>query len=161
MNLEMKSIKHSQWASQETHCYTANVYLDGKPFAVVSNDGHGGCDYDYAHPKFKGDYRVTMKRVDDYFASLPMQDVGKYDWSPEGFAQKFEYWCSDQVNDFLFRKEMRKVMKKNHLFKTSEGLFEMSHKACSQIIHRDYPDAVILNEIPEAEALEIYKESVQ
>ena len=55
MNLEMKAIKFSEWASEETYCYQANVYLDGKPFAMVSNDGHGGCDRDYSHNKFKGD----------------------------------------------------------------------------------------------------------
>ena len=58
MKLEMKNIKHSEWASEETHCYQASLYVDGKPFAIVSNDGQGGSDRDYPHPKFKGDYRA-------------------------------------------------------------------------------------------------------
>ena len=45
MKLKLKNIKHSEFASQETNCYQAVVYLNGKPFADVSNDGHGGCDY--------------------------------------------------------------------------------------------------------------------
>jgi hypothetical protein len=55
MKLEMKNIKHSEFASHETYCYEGSVYLDGKPFALVGNDGHGGCDRDYSHNKFKGD----------------------------------------------------------------------------------------------------------
>ena len=89
MNLEMKAIKFSEWASEETYCYQANVYLDGKPLAMVSNDGRGGCDREYSHNKFKGDYRATMKKVDDYFKSLPNTDVGKYKNVPEGFEQTF------------------------------------------------------------------------
>ena len=70
MKLQLKNIKHTEWASEETHCYQASLFVDGKPVAIVSNDGHGGCDRDYEHPKFKGDYgdyRVTMKAVDEYF----------------------------------------------------------------------------------------------
>ena len=100
MNLEMKAIKFSEWASEETYCYQANVYLDGKPFSLVSNDGHGGCDRDYSHNKFKGDYRATMKKVDDYFKSLPNTDPCEH--FPEGIEQTFEQWCHDQVCTYLY-----------------------------------------------------------
>ncbi len=43
--IELKNIKHSAFASEETHCYQATVYVDGKRWAIVGNDGHGGCDY--------------------------------------------------------------------------------------------------------------------
>ena len=39
MKLEMKSIKHSAFASQETYCYEGYVYIDGKKAIYVSNDG--------------------------------------------------------------------------------------------------------------------------
>ena len=63
--LEMKAIKLAQWKSQETYCYEANVYLDGKPFAIVGNDGHGGCDYQHEHPKFKGEFYPTLKKLNE------------------------------------------------------------------------------------------------
>ena len=69
--LEMKAIKLAQFKSQETYCYEANVYLDGKPFAIVGNDGHGGCDYQHEHPKFKGEFYPTLKKLNAEFEKLP------------------------------------------------------------------------------------------
>ena len=43
-DVELKNFKHSEFASQETNCYEASLYYKGKRIAVVSNDGHGGCD---------------------------------------------------------------------------------------------------------------------
>ena len=110
MKLELKNIKHTQWASEETHCYQASLYVDGKPVAIVSNDGHGGCDRDYDHPKFKGDYRATMKAVHDYFKTLPNTDA--CDLFPDGMAQELEFWCSDQVNEFLNKKHIMSNVKR-------------------------------------------------
>ena len=47
MKLELKNVKHAAFASQETHCFEATLYVDGKRFATVSNEGHGGCNYEY------------------------------------------------------------------------------------------------------------------
>ena len=53
MKLELKNIKHSEFASHETFCYEANLYVNGKPFAHVSNDGQGSADYLYQDDRFK------------------------------------------------------------------------------------------------------------
>jgi len=42
--IELKNIKYAAFASEETHCYDATLYLDGKAMFRVGNDGHGGCD---------------------------------------------------------------------------------------------------------------------
>ena len=110
MKLELKNIKHTEWASEETHCYQAALYVDGKPVAIVSNDGHGGCDRDYDHPKFKGDYRATMKAVHDYFKTLPKTDP--CEWMPDGMEQQLEFWCADQVNEFLNKKHIMSNVKR-------------------------------------------------
>lgn len=161
MNLEMKAIKFSEWASEETYCYQANVYLDGKPFAMVSNDGHGGCDRDYDHPKFKGDYRATMKKVDDYFKSLPNTDPCEY--FPEGIEQTFERWCHDQVCTYLYRKDLKKALKKNKVVYQKNddgkmGLYNWHINANSDALKKRYPEAIILNDLPEDEALTIFRE---
>jgi len=163
MNLEMKAIKFSEWASEETYCYQANVYLDGKPLAMVSNDGHGGCDREYSHNKFKGDYRATMKKVNDYFKSLPNTDVGKYKNVPEGFEQTFERWCHDQVCTYLYRRDMKKALKKNKVVKrkNDEGkmsLYDYGINVLSDAIKHRWPEAIILNDLPEDEALTIWRE---
>jgi len=48
MKIELKNVKHALFASQETECFEASIYIDGKRVGTVSNDGHGGCN-DY-HP---------------------------------------------------------------------------------------------------------------
>ena len=48
MKLELKNIKVCKWASEETHCYQAVVYVNGKPAIEVSNEGHGGGDSQWA-----------------------------------------------------------------------------------------------------------------
>ena len=161
MNLEMKNIKHFASGSEETYCYTATVYLDGKPFSLVSNDGHGGCDRDYSHDKFKGDYRETMKKVDDYFKSLPNTDPCEY--FPEGIEQTFERWCHDQVCTYLYRRDLKKALKKAKVVKrkNDEGkmsLYDYGINVLSDAIKHRWPEAIILNDLPEDEALAIWRE---
>ena len=55
MKLELKNIKHSEFASEETNCYQGRVYVDGKPMIEVSNEGHGGCDNQYPIKPFTDD----------------------------------------------------------------------------------------------------------
>ena len=160
MNLEMKNIKHFASGSEETYCYTATVYLDGKPFSLVSNDGHGGCDRDYSHDKFKGDYRETMKKVDDYFKSLPNTDPCKY--FPEGLEQSFERWCSEQVTSFLYKKDLKRALKKNKVVYRKDddgkmGLYDYDIRYESESLKRHFPDAVILNDVSFDDAMEIWR----
>lgn len=42
--ITLQKIKHSEFASQETHCFEAVVCFDGTRCAVVNNDGQGGND---------------------------------------------------------------------------------------------------------------------
>jgi hypothetical protein len=44
MNITLKNIKYVAALSEETPCYTAAVYIDGKKAGTVSNRGHGGPD---------------------------------------------------------------------------------------------------------------------
>lgn len=49
MKIELKNVKHSEFASHETDCFTATVYIDGKREGTVSNQGMGGPN-DYEPP---------------------------------------------------------------------------------------------------------------
>lgn len=159
MDLTMKAIKHSEWASEETFCYQGNVYLDGKLFARVSNNGHGGSDrveltdLGYGSKLGKETFSETMDVLKEYFESLPKD---KSEWFPEGLSKTFESWCHEQVMNFLIRKDVRRIMSKKYLFKCDDGLFDVSHNVNPARILRDHPEAVILNNLPEAEAIAIY-----
>ena len=172
MNLEMKSIKYFEANSEETYDYRAVVYLDGKPFADVSNDGHGGSDRVNHHDKsplikVKGAWGNKFDEIEEYFASLPKNDVGKYDWCPEGFDQKFEYWCHEQVENFLHKRNMKKEFNKYVIAKLKEdGEFRFSFYKktkgqpdwlLKEAIKNKYEDVTIVNDLPEAEALEVWR----
>ena len=176
MNLEMKSIKHFASGSEETYCYTAVVYLDGKPFAHVSNDGHGGSDRVHHHENSPFITKLTeggvswgkkFQEIDEYFASLPKQDVGKYDWCPEGFDQKFEYWCHEQVTNFLDKKELKRRLNRCVVARIKE---DGEFKVCEwnkpkgkpdwllkDLIMQEFKEVTILNDLPEVDALEIWR----
>ena len=159
MKLQLKAIKHTEWASEETHCYQASLYIDGKPVAIVSNDGHGGCDRDYAHPKFKGDYRATMKAVHEYFKSLPNTDACNL--FPDGMAQQLEYWCGDQVNQWLSERELKRKFKSHVLFKfkNKDGIYQSTSRPTVEVGEEGFGYMEILNDMPFDEALAIWKES--
>ena len=65
MDLKLKAIKYCEFASEETFCFRANLYLNNKPFAVISNDGRGGCDRVIYHDKFVGDFHKTLKNIEN------------------------------------------------------------------------------------------------
>ena len=159
MKLELKNIKHTAWASEETHCYQASLYVNGKPLSIVSNDGHGGCDRDYAHPKFKGDYFDMFRSVEAHFKSLPNDPS---EWNEDGMEQCLEFWCADQVNDWLSARELKRMMRTQILFQKEgeeeAGVFGTKY----------YPKETggtfwngrrILNDMPFADALAIWKET--
>jgi len=163
MKLELKAIKHTSWASHETHCFQAALYVEGKPVAVVGNDGQGGCDYEYDHPKCKADYRATMKAVHDYFKSLPKEPS---EWSEDGFAQSLEFWCADQVNEFLSVRELKRKFKSHVLYqrKGTGALYQTKyHPTVTKgewIIDKQAGmTRRILNDMPFDEALALWKAS--
>jgi len=42
MKIELRSIKHAKFASQETPCFDAKLYVDNILHAHLFNEGHGG-----------------------------------------------------------------------------------------------------------------------
>ena len=49
IKVELKAIKFHEDMSEETNCFSANIYLNGKKVGSVKNQGHGGCNfYDFA-----------------------------------------------------------------------------------------------------------------
>ena len=155
MKLELKNIKHTEWASQETLCYQAALYVAGKPVAIVSNDGHGGCDREYPHPKHKGDFRAAMAAVHAHFAALPVDDT-------YGMAQQLEYWCADTVNNWLTARELKQMMRTQILFQKEgeeeAGVFGTKYYP-KETDGTFWNGRRVLNDMPFDEALAIWKET--
>lgn len=63
MKIELKKKKVCKWASEETICFQAELWIDGKKACIVSNDGKGG-----AHRY--SDYRA-VREAEAFCKTLP------------------------------------------------------------------------------------------
>ena len=150
MKLELKAVKHSEWASQETNCYQATIYLEGKPFASVQNEGFGGPTSIYCDHRFKGDmkdWNYKKERVNKYL-QMNFEDVWDYE-------EAIVSWSDKALVDWLIMKDLRNAMKRKILFKKADGkLYEA--KTTIEAIRSQFPDAQILNDMQTQEAFRIF-----
>jgi len=166
MKLELKAIEYSERLSEETYCFSAKLYVDGKPFAIVSNRGHGGCtDVDPINFEMEhvGAWRTHLEEVEAYikanFPATTYEDVVIH--------TDLEIWASDQITEHLYRKEMKTAFRSKVLFyvkgsvryfaKKQKGRTFPQEQIVEHVRSRHGDDVKILNLLPEAEALELWK----
>jgi len=160
MELQLKSIKYTEWMSEETLCFTANLYVDGKVFAEVSNQGHGGSTDFRPHSKFKTEgampfYR-KLKEVEAHCEAMPnLEPCELFD---EGLPMDLELWCNMEVESWLARRDLNRKLKSHVLFQMEgkDGIYQTKY-------HPTVTDGSwqkgrrILNDMSEADALDIWR----
>lgn len=161
--VELKGIKHAAFASQETHCYEASVYFNGKIIGWVNNDGYGGSDTFNAKEPFK-DNNTTWNLLESRIA----EEHPKYfmEWDKSWNKMTLEIWCCDQVNKFLATKDFNRYMKSKVVFiqpDEPKAIRYFSFKGVKKVtqqhidhIKSKYPTYQILNDMPKAEALDLW-----
>ena len=122
-NIELKNIKHTAWASHETHCYQATLYVDGVRWGTVSNQGHGGCDtFDGAEGYDYDNLAELNGRIRDTYEP----------YQYEGYTLKkdLEMVCHDLVNQWLRDRDFNKAMKAKVLFTKpdTQGVWQLAVK---------------------------------
>lgn len=118
--LALTKIKYAAFASQETSCYQAVLTVDGKPFAHVENDGHGGCDMQ--HPIAPFTYKDVEALNAEIKATYPkivtdMELHGK----PFEYEQTLESVCGDLLNKHLVERDFQKALQTKLLAKRPDG----------------------------------------
>lgn len=107
MKITIKNIKYSAFASEETHCFQATVYVDGKRAFGVKNDGHGGPD-DY--------FSVDDRPMSDIWKQIKAIDaeVGKetYEFHGTTLKRSLEGKVCELVNEWHRMREAKKTLKK-------------------------------------------------
>lgn len=175
MKIAIKNLKHAEFASYETNCYQATVWVDGKRAFTASNEGHGGADYyEPLHAKGKdpsqarSEFNAVMEKVEAHCATLPK-------WGSEFGGEDNndvtpEILINNLIHKKLLEKDLKKLLKSRVLMldKDEHGelkIFEVKYKGVSAIKkpHVDevgliHPSAIILNNLAFDEALEIYAE---
>lgn len=152
--IELKNIKHAEFASQETYCYEATLYVDGKRFAKVSNQGHGGCDMQF--PIKPITYKDLAKLEKTIAKEYPK--YGSEYGDGEEYDQNLDMVCGNLVSQWLMDRGIKKSLKKI-LYVRSDGekdVWSMSNaagaknhgEAIRQKIKEKFPQAIILNDLP-------------
>ena len=160
MKLELKNIKHSEFASHETFCYEANLYVNGKPFAHVSNDGQGSADYLYRDDRF-----LDGEAWNKCHALVKIHCADKFRWTMgDGWIEgSIETACHELMTDYLIRKDLNKALKEPcyldgnqivsyNVSSKRPNIFDQLRRQLKK------PELVFLNELPKDEAFKMFKE---
>lgn len=91
MKLQLKKIKVYDELSEETNCFTAELYADGKKVATVKNDGRGGSTDVYFTEGWRSE---SARQVVQYAKENPI--VYEFPWGKYEGSQ-----VEDQVDRLL------------------------------------------------------------
>ncbi len=156
MNIELKNVQYAAFSSEETACYSASLYVDGKKIGVVSNDGHGGCD------RFHGDQAAYAAADAWCRANLPKIVFDGRD----PLDANIETCCARLLDRWLIARDLKRDMKTKILMRDpGDGhVYSVKHRGKPEEtiagIGKRYPGAAILNRLPFDEALTIYREAL-
>lgn len=153
--IELRGIKYTAWASEETFCYQATLYVDGEKWGTVGNDGHGGCDHFHgAAGRSYDDIRDLDARIAATYPATVYSDMT--------IPASLEGICAGLVGDWLMERDFKRAMKCKVLFvkRDTKGLFEFkvkkphTHASTLAAVKAKYPQYIFLADLPPAEALE-------
>jgi len=144
MKIELKHFKHYERLSEETECFTANLYINGIKCATAENRGIGGST-DYC-PEFSQTCRDLVKQAEQYCSSLP-PDSFEYKGEITYIAMSLEYYIDRLANDLIKAKyalkdaqKLRKNMKKAILIGNEETYTKIGFKFPLKVIINAHPD---------------------
>jgi hypothetical protein len=155
--MELKKIQFFEAGSEETNCYNAVVYINGKAAIAVQNDGHGGSDMQ--HPLVGFD-RSIIDAANEFckknFPATVFLWGGK---TKDNISQKdilyacLETWCGDQIHESLLRKDAKKLTTGKVSFVEGGQIWSIATKKKPEAdivayIKSKYGDVPILNNMP-------------
>ena len=156
MKVEVKNVKYSELASDETNCFKASVYIDGELLAHANNEGCGGNTN--IRPIDALDYD-DIKRVDDHIK----ENYPKLDGLTQNLEFVVDLLVEDYLDELMVKKESKKFinkMKKMTLcYDTIKGKvsqFKIPYSAeVKKHINSEYPQFDIMNEMTNEEVAEL------
>ena len=106
MNIELKRISFNERMSEETNCFVADLYINGKKVGYVKNDGRGGCTDYYGNTK---EDNVLIAEAEKYCKSLP--NVRSEELNFE-YEQSLENVIDEILEKYLKDNAVKKMLKK-------------------------------------------------
>ena len=174
--LMLKSIKHAAFASEETHCYSARLYLRGKPAAEMRNEGGGGPDlidplgeWQGRERELSGEIRAALEAtgyISEWEAGMRGLGLPDYSAADESGLALIEGWACEEINKHLMGKRLKSEMSRAALIYHDGELITLKYPGKGKPDQRLYdsarekrPSVKILNEMPFAEALAIFRKA--
>lgn len=156
--IELRNISHSARNSEETDCFVADVYLDGKKAGEARNQGHGGpTDI----------YPVDLSRaLDAYGATLPPHVCDFMDpetKQPATLTMDAELIVGDLLTQWILAKDLRRALGRSPLtFDAAErAIYKWSvprGQTLAQTLEAmQKKGRDLLNMMPQAQALDLYR----
>lgn len=156
MKIELKNVKYSDFASHETHCFEASVYIDGKRAGIVSNDGQGGSN--------NYDSRALVEALKEHAKTLP-----KLRYEGHEFEQDADTLISNLLMDHLYAKDLKRALSTRVLFVNKDGILketkafkkeDLANLLRSPTLTTRLESDKILNVMPFDVALSTYRSAV-
>jgi hypothetical protein len=146
-DIELRKVKICQWASEETTCMKAELWIRGKKAADVNNDGRGGGTNIWFNDQ------VLEKEFSAFCESQPPEE---YMWKGEKHSIKMtmEYFVDDLVEEYEYKKKLARALKKHLCFRLPtdpKNDFRQVNRPDSPEIRKwlldQDPTAIILNQV--------------
>jgi hypothetical protein len=160
MKITLKKVSFCAAMSEETNCFAADVCLDGIVSLRARNRGHGGCTH------LVEVVPGALAKLDAYAATLPPVVSNIKDaTSPNGFFTykiDAEHLVNDALEEHLMRKKFKAALKyplyvsNGKCFKLKLRETPATRDALHGSIKARYPEAIILNSLPEEEAFALF-----
>lgn len=156
MKIELKNVKYSDFASHETHCFEASVYIDGKRAGIVSNDGQGGSN--------NYDSRALVEALKEHAKTLP-----KLRYEGHEFEQDADTLIGNLLMDHLYAKDLKRALSTRVLFVNKDGILketkafkkeDLANLLRSPTLTTRLESDKILNVMPFDVALSTYRSAV-
>lgn len=161
MKIELRNVKYAAFASEETSCFQATIWIDGKRAGEASNEGRGGMT--------RIEPRALEARLDEHAKTLaPIVTNIKDASEPSGFftyQPRGDSLIDNALNDYLTARDLTRALKRNVLFIRDGKCYQTKHHATLAF---DTPAALaatlaslkatqILNALPFEAALALYR----
>ena len=151
MKIELKNVKYAAFASQETSCFEATVYIDGQRTGTVANDGHGGSNR--YHPY------ALQEKLEGHGATLPPH-ICKWDGSSLKISA--DILIDELLANAIAKKTLTRLMSKKIVFKSDGKLFttrilpDLQKQLTNPAFIKSLRADVVLNLLPIDEAVKFY-----
>jgi len=153
VKIELKNVQTAAFASEETTCFSASLYINDTKVGTARNQGHGGATRIEAYNK---EAQELVKLAEEYCATLPSYKSDHFDLDVD-----LEFYIDLLVEQSQTARELKRLMK-NKVVAVKDGdpkgqyYVLKSPLASAQRAQDCNPDLRILNLLPFEEALKLY-----